>query len=197
MILRVLLAWTALILCFGCSTPSPPPQTPAEEVYPEQELFGARISFYTEDRLATLIDAGRVLQFEKQNLIILDSGIVADFFDEQGNQRTRIWADSGTASETSRNLNAFGHVVAVSDSGERLETDVLRYDHAQGLIFADGPVKISTPTDTIYGTGFRADKNLRNWTVLDPSGVTLRDRPSKSSPAAPPDTVQINDSLVP
>lgn len=170
----------ALWLTYGCSQPPTPPQTPAEEVYPEQELFGAKISFYSEDRLATLIAAGRVLQFEKQSLIILDSGIVADFFDEFGNQRTRVWADSGTASEASRNLNAFGHVVAVSDSGERLETEILRFDNAQGLIFADGPVKISTRTDTIYGTGFRADKNLRNWTVTDPSGRTLRDRPVKN-----------------
>jgi len=151
-----------LFLMYGCSVTPPPPQTPVEEVFPEQELFGAKISFYSEERLATLIEAGRVLQYEKQNLIILDSGIVADFFDEFGNKRTRIWADSGTASEASRNLNAYGNVIAVSDSGERLETDVLKYDNAQGLIYADGPVKISTPTDTIYGIGFRADKNLRN-----------------------------------
>ncbi len=169
----------AIFLWQGCSAPPPQPGAPAEEIFPEQELFGAKISFYTEDRLATVIDAGRVLQYEKQSLIILDSGIVADFFDEFGNQRTRIWADSGTASENSRNLNAFGNVVAVSDSGERLETDILMYDNAKGIISADGPVKISTPTDTIYGTGFRADKNLKNWTVLDPSGRTKRDRPTK------------------
>ncbi len=183
-----------LFLSYGCSTTPPPPQTPVEEVFPEQELFGAKISFYTEDRLATVIDAGRVLQYEKQNLIILDSGIVADFYDEFGNQRTRIWADSGTASEASRNLNAYGNVIAVSDSGERLETNILRYDNAQGLIYADGPVKISTPTDTIYGTGFRADKNMKNWTVLDPSGRTLRDRPTKSAPVGADSTMK-SDSL--
>ncbi len=185
-----------LFLSLGCSAPPPPPQTPVEEVFPEQELFGAKISFYSEDRLATVIDAGRVLQFEKQNLIILDSGIVADFYDEFGNQRTRIWADSGTASEASRNLNAYGNVVAVSDSGERLETNILRYDNAQGLIYADGPVKISTPTDTIFGTGFRADKNLKNWTVLDPSGRTLRDRPNKVVGNGVDSTVK-SDSLTP
>lgn len=176
----------ALLFALGCSTSPPPPETPAEEEYPEQELFTARISFYTDDRLATVIDAGRVLQYDKQNLIILDSGIVADFFDEQGNRRTRIWADSGTASETSRNLNAYGNVIAVSDSGERLETDILNYDNARGLIYADGPVKIATPTDTIYGTGFRADRNLKNWTVLDPSGVSARERPART---APPDSM--------
>ncbi len=182
-VIGTLMLWWAVL---GCSTTPPPPDTPAEEENPEQELFTARISFYADDRLATVIDAGRVLQYEKQNLIILDSGIVADFFDELGNRRTRIWADSGTASETSRNLNAFGHVVAVSDSGDRLETDILKYDHARALIYADGPVKIATPTDTIYGTGFRADRNLKNWTVLDPSGVTARERPTRT---APPDSL--------
>ncbi|MCB9366898.1 MAG: LPS export ABC transporter periplasmic protein LptC [Calditrichaeota bacterium] len=164
----------------GCSSTPPPPEQPAEEEYPEQELSRAKISFYTNDRLATLIDAGHVLQYEKQNLIILDSGVVADFFDEFGTQRTRIWADSGTASETTRNLNAFGNVVARSDSGEQLETDWLRYENATGMIFAEGKVKISTPTDTIYGTGFRADKNLKNWTVDHPTGRTLRDRPVRT-----------------
>ncbi|MBK6765889.1 MAG: hypothetical protein IPG71_06035 [bacterium] len=47
-------------------------------------------------------------------------------------------------------------------------------------------VKISTPTDTIYGTGFRADKNLKNWTVEQPTGTTLRERPAAS---LPPDTL--------
>ncbi len=68
-----------LIIVVGCSKTEAPPQTPVEEEYPEQEMFTAKISFYTEDRLATLIEAGHVLQYEKQNLIILDSGIVADF----------------------------------------------------------------------------------------------------------------------
>lgn len=171
-----------LIIVVGCSTTAPPPETPVEEEYPEQEMFNARISFYSEDRLATLIEAGHVLQYEKQNLIILDSGIVADFFDEEGRKRTRIWADSGTASENTRNLNAYGHVVALSDSGEQLETEILRYDHAKGMIFADGNVKISTPTDTIYGTGFKADKNLKNWTVEQPTGRTLRERPTSTNP---------------
>ena len=178
----------AVFVWLGCSTPPAPPETPAEEVFPEQELFNAKISFYTEDRLATVIDAGHVLQYEKQSLIILDSGIVADFFDEFGNHRTTIWADSGTASENSRNLNAYGNVVAVSDSGERLESNVLMYNNTTVMISADGPVKISTPTDTIYGTGFRADKNLKNWTVLDPTGRTLRDRPTRPAEPAPDST---------
>jgi LPS export ABC transporter protein LptC len=178
----------ALFVWYGCSTTPPPPDTPAVEEFPEQELFNAKISFYSEDRLATVIDAGHVLQYEKQSLIILDSGIVADFFDEFGNHRSTIWADSGTASENSRNLNAFGNVIAISDSGERLETDILRYDNTTGMISTEGPVKISTPTDTIYGTGFRADKGLKNWTVLDPSGRTLRDRPTRPAEPAPDTT---------
>jgi hypothetical protein len=79
----VWLSLSALFLWYGCSAPPPPPDTPAEEVFPEQELFRAKISFYSEDHLATVIDAGHVLQFEKQSLIILDSGIVADFFDDE------------------------------------------------------------------------------------------------------------------
>ncbi len=82
-------------------------------------------------------------------------------------------------------------MVALSDSGEQLETEILRYDHAKGMIFADGNVKISTPTDTIYGTGFKADKNLKNWTVEQPTGRTLRERPT----SAIPDTVTRVDSV--
>ena len=188
--MKLAFALALAALLYSCSTQTPLPATEAVTEYPEQELFGAQISFFTEDRLATVIDAGRVLQYEKQNLIILDSGIVADFFDEAGRKRTRIWADSGTASEATRNLNAFGHVIAVSDSGERLETEILRYDHSIKMIRADGPVKISTPTDTIYGTGFIADRNLKNWTIEQPEGRTFRDRPSH----AQPDSTQ-SDSL--
>lgn len=173
--------WLALIVVAfiaGCTQLQEPPSDPTEsEELPEQELYDAKITFYQEDRLSSILKAGRIRKYEKKQTILMDSGIVVDFYDENGQHATSLWADSGRADERTRNMIASGNVIAVSDSGERLETSVLRWDQQTRRIISDAPVKICTATDTIYGSGFVSDQHLKNWTIERPEGKTFRDRP--------------------
>jgi LPS export ABC transporter protein LptC len=200
MILRRGLCLAALLFILsGCTRLSPPPpEGPPVEEFPEQELYDAEIKFFSNDRLQTVLTAGRVRKFQQRHVILLDSGVIVNFFDETGKHTTTLWADSGTANETTKAMEARGHVVAVSDSGERLETSVLRWDDKTRRVATDAAVKISTPTDTLYGIGFRSDQNLRNWTIDKPQGVTFRDLSRSAEPTAaiPQDTLRF-DSIPP
>jgi LPS export ABC transporter protein LptC len=174
----LLAAIAAISLMTGCTKLEQPPSDPTESVeLPEQELYDATITFYQEDKLSSILKAGRIRKYEEKQTILMDSGIVVDFYDENGKHSTTLWADSGNANERTRNLFASGHVIAVSDSGERLESSVLRWDQATRRIISDAPVKIATLTDTIYGSGFVSDQHLKNWTIERPEGVTFRERP--------------------
>jgi LPS export ABC transporter protein LptC len=193
--MRFLLLAAALtvVMFIGCTELSQPsPETEETAELPEQELYEATITFYKEDMLSTILKAGRIRKYQKSQTVMMDSGIVVDFYNELGAHATTLWADSGNANERTQHLIASGHVVAVSDSGERLETSVLRWDPITRRIISDAAVKISTPSDTIYGTGFVSDQNLKNWTIERPEGVTFRDL-SKESPGAsvPVDSLMI------
>ena len=72
-------------------------------------------------------------------------------------------------------MRAIQNVVVKSDSGVTLFTDTLSWDHAQGTIYTDDSVMITTEKqDTLYGIGFESDVQMEHWKILHPSGVTNR-----------------------
>jgi LPS export ABC transporter protein LptC len=167
------------IACFlvqGCTDlTKPPPGEPPPGEMPEQELFDATIRFFQDDALSSVLHAGRIRKYQKQSVILLDSNIVVDFYNPEGKHTISLWADSGRVDESRKDLKAMGNVVAKSDSGQMLETDLLRWENRSRRIISDAPVKLSTPSDTIYGTGFVSDEHLKNWHVEQPTGTTFRE----------------------
>ena len=187
-------AFTFVVLS-GCTDLQHPSSEPGENVeLPEQELYSATITFYKDDQLSTILKAGRIRKYQQKQTVLMDSGVVVDFFDEFGKHTTTLWADSGNANDRTQSLFASGHVVAVSDSGERLETSVLRWDPVTRRIISDTNVKISTPTDTIYGSGFVSDQTLKNWTIERPEGKTFRELQRESSGSSSADTTMMKDA---
>jgi hypothetical protein len=77
--------------------------------------------------------------------------------------------------EETNDVEAIEEVVAVSDSGITLFTERLRWDNARQKILSNEFVTITTASnDTLYGHGFQSDQNLKNWSILKPSGVTQK-----------------------
>jgi LPS export ABC transporter protein LptC len=147
---------------------------PAGEM-PIQELYNSTIRFYQEQKTSAILKAGRIRKFEKQATVLLDGGVHIDFFNENGVHTTALVSDSARADELKKDMVAMGHVVAKSDSGEILETQFLRWENKTRRIISDVPVKLSTPTDTLFGTHFVSDEHLRNWQIEQPTGVTFRE----------------------
>jgi LPS export ABC transporter protein LptC len=164
------------IFLTGCTDLSKP-QTgePQPGEVPEQELFDATIRFYQEDAITSVLKAGRIRKFSKKNIVLLDSGLVVDFYNTEGKHTITLWADSGQVDEIHKDLKATGNVVAKTDSGQILETELLRWENQSRHIVSDVPVKFSSPTDTIYGSSFISDEHLRNRQIDQPSGITFRD----------------------
>jgi LPS export ABC transporter protein LptC len=172
-------AFLALLLAgvpAGCTrTESPSPSGAAKTDRPQQELYGSTITFYQDDRLNAVLQAGRIRKFERQSTVLLDSGVIMDFFNAEGRHTSKLWADSGRSDEVRKDMVAMGHVIARSDSGQMLETTELRWDNRTRRIRSDVPVKLSTPTDTIYGIRFESDEYLRNWRIDQPYGKSFRE----------------------
>lgn len=163
----------AVSACTQISAPPAGEPTPGE--LPEQELFHSTIHFYQDDRLSGTLQAGRIRKYVKRSTVLLDSGVVMEFYDEQGRRTTVLTSDSGRADEMRRDMIATGHVVAHSDSGQTLETEQLRWENRTRKIISDTNVKLTTQTDTIYGEGFVSDEHLKNWQIMHPTGKTFRE----------------------
>jgi LPS export ABC transporter protein LptC len=169
--------WATFLVCAltGCTRMETSSSGADKSERPQQELYGSTITFYQDDRLSAILQAGRIRKFEKQSVVLLDSGVVMDFFNEEGRHTSKLWADSGRTDEVRKDMVAMGHVIARSDSGQTLETSELRWDNRTRKIRSDTTVKLSTPTDTLYGIRFESDEYLRNWRLQQPYGKTFRE----------------------
>ena len=86
-----------------------------------------------------------------------------------------ITSESAEVDQISNDMKAIGSVVAVSDSGITLFSETLTYNSREERLFTKDKIKITTiETDTLYGIGFESDSDLKNWHILEPSGVTNR-----------------------
>jgi LPS export ABC transporter protein LptC len=185
----------------GCTKIGAPPAIqPSKDEVPQQEFYNATITFYQGDKLNGVLEAGRIRKFEKSAAILLDSGVVMDFYNEQGKHTTRLWADSARTDENRRDMVAMGNVVAKSDSGETLETQILRWDNRTRQIRSDVPVRLMTTKDTINGVGFLSDEHLKNWRIESPQGLSFREMQKRAGrdslqPAPLPDTLNLRDTL--
>ncbi|MDD5087415.1 MAG: LPS export ABC transporter periplasmic protein LptC [bacterium] len=194
-------AFLALAGLAGCArigeSTNPPP---AGGERPQQELFDATITFYEQERVSAVLQAGRIRKFERTSQVLLDSGVVMDFFGDDGQHTSTLWADSGRTDELRKDMVAMGNVIARSDSGDRLETTELRWDNKSRQVRSNVNVKLSTRSDTIFGTGFVSDEHLRNWHVDNPVGSSYRERERRARPGveiapAPDSAAASGDSL--
>lgn len=56
-------------------------------------------------------------------------------------------------------------VVFVLNTGEKLETDHLIWDQKEGKIYTDQLVRMTTIDKQIWGYGFEADREFKNWSI--------------------------------
>jgi len=142
---------------------------------PDQESWGVTIVLTNEGVMRAKIKSGHLEKFNEREFILLDSNVIADFFDKTEKHTSRLTSLSAEINEGSNNMKAFGQVIAVSDSGISLYTDTLIWNSKEEKMTTDDPIMLTTELqDTIYGIGFESDSNLKNWKILQPSGVTNR-----------------------
>jgi len=100
---------------------------------------------------------------------------VIDFFDTEGEHNSKLTSVNGRLNEATNDIEAFGNVVVISDTGITLQTERLRWDNNIEKIISNEFVTIITADqDTFFGKGFESDQNLNNWRILDFSGKTSR-----------------------
>ncbi len=163
-------------------------EEPGAAELPDQEGWNSRISATKNGRPEAIVEYGHMRRFNSRKKVLFDEGVAVDFYDVNGRKRTRLTAESGDMNESTNDITAQGNVVVVSDTGVTVFSERLGYRQATGKIYSDTDVTlISDKGDTLYGTGFESDTQLRRWKItrltgtsharLDLSGEKFKSRP--------------------
>jgi LPS export ABC transporter protein LptC len=82
----------------------------------------------------------------------------------------KIKANYGIKYEKSDKTIVRNDVVVVNENGERLYTEELTWDKAEGKIYTDKFVRIKTETETLFGQGLQSDEKFTKYQILNPEG---------------------------
>ncbi len=139
--------------------------------YPDQEGWNSTVISSKNGVVDAVIKYGHMQRFEKRKVVEFDSGIVVDFYNEKGVHTSNLISEKGRLDEATNNIEAFGKVAVVSDTGITLKTERLKWDNSIEKIISNNYVTIVTAEkDTFYGNGFESDQNLENWHITGFSG---------------------------
>lgn len=101
----------------------------------------------------------------------LPKGIHVEFLDPSGRVTSTLDANYAIKYEDKDVFEARDKVVVINERNERLDTEVLRWDRKEQMIFTDGFVKITTPTEILLGEGLEADEQFDKWKIMNPTGT--------------------------
>lgn len=88
-------------------------------------------------------------------------GLQVIFYDTLGRKESILTANFGRLDEGNNDIFLRDSVVFISlTTAQRLDCKDLRFDSKTNLFITDRFCRISTPTDTIYGRGFRATQDM-------------------------------------
>ena len=93
--------------------------------------------------------------------------------------------------DVSRDFEAIGDVLVVSEDGRTLRTERLSWvDRRQRIVSEDFVTMTTADGDTLQGDGFESDQSLNYWTIRRPKGVTNKAFPLDAlEEKAPPDSL--------
>ena len=112
---------------------------------------------------------------EYDDSALLVGDVEVDFFDEEGNRISILYADTARINEKTNDLNAHGNVFVVSDSGYTLSTNKLSWNNGYEMIMSEDSVTFTTiEGDTLHGVGFESDSDLEEWRIYKPFGIARK-----------------------
>lgn len=156
----------------GCAEkikPSIASTTVGQDV-PTQESWNSYITFTDSGKVTARVFAGHIAVYENSKVTFLDDGITVDFFNEFEQHTSTLTAQRGKVNDLTHDLEAYGNVVVVSDSGTMLKTEELYWNDARQLIHTPAFVEIISPTEHIRGHGFESDHGLKSYRIFRVTG---------------------------
>ncbi len=166
-----------LVAVVGCSGVEDQASLGNRSDYADQESWNPVIILTREAKMRAVVRASHLAKYADKQEIVLDGNVDADFYSTDEEHMSNLKSERAFVYESSDNLLAIGNVIVVSDSGVILFTDSLYWENDNERITSNDTVMLTTEVnDTLYGIGFESDVDLTHWKILQPWGVTAREK---------------------
>jgi LPS export ABC transporter protein LptC len=100
----------------------------------------------------------------------MKDGLKVEFFSDSATIKNTLTAKYARWYERENNILIRDSVCIINDKGEKLETKELVWNQQLDKFFTEKPVKITTPTQTLMGTGMEASQDFSNYQIHNLTG---------------------------
>lgn len=101
----------------------------------------------------------------------MKKGLKVEFFDDSLQIQSTLTAKYGKYFEKEGNMIVKDSVVVYNHRKEQLETEELMWQEKQQKFHSDKFVKITTPTQVIYGDGLESNQNFTEYKIINVKGI--------------------------
>lgn len=112
---------------------------------------------------------------EDQNETRIKGPVDIQVFDSLGNVKTQVNSERAIYRGDDSEFELFGDVKLDTDDNRHLESEYLKWNQNEDNLSTPQFVIITTPTDSIAGTGFEGTTDLMDYTIKDPKGRLIYD----------------------
>ncbi|MFL2983608.1 MAG: LPS export ABC transporter periplasmic protein LptC [Candidatus Neomarinimicrobiota bacterium] len=172
----ILFPLIVIVLLFSCTNQQSNEDLISREGLPDQESWGVNIILTDQGTMRAKVQSGHLEKYNEKEFIFLNNNVIVDFFDVNENHTSILTSFQAEVDQKSNDMKAIGDVVVVSDSGITLYSETLIWESRDEKLRTKDKIIITTlENDTLYGVGFESDSDLKNWKIINPSGVTGRE----------------------
>ena len=137
---------------------------------PTQESWNSTVVFSDSGIIRAVLTAGHISIFTTKGYTLIDSGAKVEFYKDSVIVSV-LTGKKGKIDDKTKNIEIMDSVEVVNTEGSRLITEKLFWKNDERKVYSDEFVRITTPDETIEGTGFESDQNLKNYKIYKVSGV--------------------------
>lgn len=112
----------------------------------------------------------------KPPYIDMKQGVRVEFFDDSLNIESTLNARYARYYEQQGNILVRDSIVVVNKKGERLNTEELVWNEKLRKFYTEKFVRITTPSQTMYGDGLEANEDFTWYQIKNPKGVVQVDK---------------------
>ena len=103
-------------------------------------------------------------------------GLKVEFFNDSMQVESTLDAKYARYYEKQGNILIRDSIVIVNKKGEKLNTEELVWNQSAKKLFTEKFVKITTPTQVMYGDGLEANEDFTWYRILNPKGIVAVDK---------------------
>jgi len=174
--IAVLVAGTALLS--SCDKKEAPVKDLQIKGLPTLSARNVETMYTDSGKVTMLVRTPLIIQFttEENPYTLFPEGLTVLFYDRTNEPQASITSNYARYTEKDEIWDRRDSVVATSNKGEVLETELLFWRQPRDKIWSDRFVRFTHDDQIVMGTGFDSDSRFSNWTIKNVTGtIYIRD----------------------